>query len=217
MKKIGKIFISLFLITLLCACNNLNYTLEEKDGKNIYTIKEKEYMKSDEQTNLVLIDIKNKGALVAELYPEIAPITVENFKKLISENYYNGLTFHRVIKDFMIQTGDPTATGRGGTAETIKGEFELNKVKNDLSHTRGVLSMARLGAVVDTEETMNSASSQFFIVHKDSTFLDGKYAAFGKVIEGLEIIDDIANTNTDEFDKPITDIIINKIIFLENK
>ncbi len=114
----------------------------------------------------------------------------------------------------MIQSGDPTATGGGGSEETIKGEFEINGVTNSLSHTRGVISMARIGADPETEDTMNSASSQFFIVHKDSQFLDGKYAAFGKVINGLDLVDNIASSATDSNDKPINDKIIKTITFV---
>lgn len=218
MKKIIKILSAIIMMFTLASCETkLNFIMEELEGQKIYTIENTKFKESSEETNLVLINVKNKGAMVAELYPDIAPITVKNFKKLISENFYDGLTFHRVINNFMIQTGDPTGTGIGGSEENIKGEFELNGVKNNLSHTRGVLSMARRGANPDTEETMNSASSQFFIVHADSDFLDGSYASFGKVIHGLEVIDLIAKVQTDENDKPLTDVIIDEIIFLEEK
>lgn len=218
MKKIIKILSAIIMMFTLASCETkLNFIMEESEGQKIYTIENTKFKESSEETNLVLINVKNKGAMVAELYPDIAPITVKNFKKLISENFYDGLTFHRVINNFMIQTGDPTGTGIGGSEENIKGEFELNGVKNNLSHTRGVLSMARRGANPDTEETMNSASSQFFIVHADSDFLDGSYASFGKVIHGLEVIDLIAKVQTDENDKPLTDVIIDEIIFLEEK
>jgi len=211
MNKIVKLFIILFSLLFTIGCNNLNYEMKG----DVIVIEDEEYIEANESTNLIKIDIKDKGVMIAELYPEIAPITVENFKKLVSEKFYDGLTFHRVIKDFMIQTGDPTATGSGGSEEMIKGEFSLNGVENSLSHTRGVLSMARRGASPDTEETMNSASSQFFIVHADSTYLDGNYASFGKVINGLEIIDKIASVSTDSYDKPINDQIINSIIFVK--
>lgn len=218
MKKIIKILSAIIMMFTLASCETkLNFIMEESEGQKIYTIENTKFKESSEETNLVLINVKNKGAMVAELYPDIAPITVKNFKKLISENFYDGLTFHRVINNFMIQTGDPTGTGIGGSEENIKGEFELNGVKNNLSHIRGVLSMARRGANPDTEETMNSASSQFFIVHADSDFLDGSYASFGKVIHGLEVIDLIAKVQTDENDKPLTDVIIDEIIFLEEK
>lgn len=140
----------------------------------------------------VVIKVKNFGTIEADLYDELAPITVENFKKLVGEKFYDGLTFHRIMDGFMIQGGDPKGDGTGGSSETIKGEFSQNGVENNLSHTRGVLSMAR-------SQDMNSASSQFFIVHKDSTFLDGQYAGFGMVTKGMEVVDKIAK------DIPVTD------------
>ena len=167
--------------------------------------------------NIVEIDVQDYGKIVIELYPDMAPITVKNFKKLVSEEYYDGLIFHRVIKDFMIQTGDSTGTGTGGSEETIKGEFLANGFNNRLSHTRGVVSMARKGANPETSATLNSASSQFFIVQKDSTYLDGKYAAFGKVVSGIEIVDQIAAVSTDSNDKPEKDVVINTIRFKEGE
>ena len=130
------------------------------------------------------LNIKNYGTIELELDADVAPITVANFAKLVNEGFYNGLTFHRIISGFMIQGGDPEGTGMGGSDETIKGEFSANGVKNDISHVRGVISMARSSA-------NDSASSQFFIVHEDSTFLDGQYAGFGKVTSGIEIVDKI--------------------------
>ena len=153
--------------------------------------------------------------MIAELYPDIAPITVKNFKKLISEGFYKDMLFHRVIKDFMIQTGDPTATGSGGSSETITGEFKINGIQNDLPHVRGVLSMARAGATPETEATMNSASSQFFIVHKDSTYLDGNYAGFGKLLHGYDVLDAVATVETDPNDRPLVDQVLKNIIFVE--
>ncbi len=140
--------------------------------------------------------MENGKTMTAELYPEYAPLTVQNFIKLINEHFFDGLIFHRVIKGFMIQGGDPSGTGMGGSEKTIKGEFESNGFKNDLKHTRGVLSMAR---TMDPD----SASSQFFIMHQDAPHLDGQYAAFGKVIEGIETVDEIANVKTDFRDKPL--------------
>lgn len=150
------------------------------------------------------IVMENGGVIKAELYPEIAPITVENFKKLIEEDFFAGLIFHRVIKGFMIQGGGFDAVGGHKDAESIKGEFSGNGVTNNLKHTRGVLSMAR---------TMfpNSASSQFFIMHKDAPHLDGQYAAFGKVTEGMEIVDEIAECQTDFQDKPVVPQVIKTI------
>jgi len=150
---------------------------------------------------IVTITIKDLGDIKAELYPEIAPITVENFIKLASQGFYNGLTFHRVIPGFMIQGGCPDGTGMGGPGYHIKGEFAQNGVKNDLRHTRGVLSMAR---AMDPD----SAGSQFFIMHENAPHLDGSYAAFGKVIEGIEIVDKIASVRTDYNDKPLEPQII---------
>ena len=139
------------------------------------------------------IEVKGHGIIKLELYADTAPITVENFCTLANDGFYDGLTFHRIVKDFMIQGGDPDHNGYGGSDEEIKGEFSANGVKNDLSHTRGVISMAR------GSYSNDSASSQFFIVHQDSTFLDGNYAAFGKVTEGMEIVDKLAN------DTPVED------------
>ena len=130
------------------------------------------------------IVVKNYGTIVLELDADVAPITVENFANLVNEGFYNGLTFHRIISGFMIQGGDPLGNGTGGSSKTIKGEFASNGVKNSISHVRGTISMAR-------SSMPNSASSQFFIVHQDSTFLDGKYAAFGTVTSGMEVVDKI--------------------------
>ena len=131
----------------------------------------------------VQIDIRDYGTISVELDADAAPITVENFLKLANEGFYNGLTFHRIMEGFMMQGGDPNGNGTGGSDETIKGEFSDNGVENPLSHTRGAISMARNGY------DMNSASSQFFIVHEDSTFLDGKYACFGYVTDGMDVVD----------------------------
>ena len=144
-----------------------------------------------------------------ELYPDIAPITVENFKKLVSENFYDGIIFHRVINGFMIQGGDPEGTGMGGSPDKIKGEFASNGVANPLSHTAGVISMARRGNDKD------SASSQFFIMHKTATHLDGDYAAFGKVWRGIETVNQIAEVPTNSSDKPLTDVVIKTMSFVE--
>ena len=145
---------------------------------------------------IVTITMENGDVIKAELYPEIAPISVNNFISLIQKHFYDGLIFHRVINGFMIQGGDPEGTGIGGPGYSIKGEFAQNGVKNDLKHTEGVLSMARTMAP-------NSAGSQFFIMHKTSPHLDGAYAAFGKVIEGMENVNKIAETRTDYSDRPL--------------
>ncbi len=148
------------------------------------------------QNPIVTITMENGDVIRAELYPDVAPITVNNFLSLVSRHFYDGLIFHRVIRGFMIQGGDPEGTGMGGPGYCIKGEFSQNGVKNDLKHTEGVLSMAR---------AMNpdSAGSQFFIMHKTSPHLDGAYAAFGKVIEGMENVNKIAETRTDYSDRPL--------------
>lgn len=148
---------------------------------------------ADTQKPKVTITIKDYGTITVELDPQTAPITVENFLKLAKDGFYDGLTFHRIMEGFMIQGGDPLGTGIGGSDETIKGEFSSNGVENPISHTRGVISMAR-------SQNKDSASSQFFIVHEDSKFLDGDYAAFGQVTEGMEIVDKISETV-----KPIDD------------
>ncbi len=138
---------------------------------------------------MITIEMENGKKIKLELYPEVAPITVANFEKLIREGFYDGLTFHRIIKGFMIQGGDPEGTGMGGSKENIKGEFAANGVANNLKHERGVISMAR-------SSDPNSASSQFFIMHADAPHLDGQYAAFGRVVEGIEVVDEIASVKT---------------------
>ena len=160
------------------------------------------------ETIMVQIEMENGGIIKLELYPEKAPITCANFVKLAKEGFYDGLIFHRVIKDFMIQGGDPTGTGMGGADENIKGEFAVNGVQNDLSHERGVISMAR-------SRSYDSASSQFFICHADAKYLDGQYAAFGKVTEGMEVVDEIAEVKTDYNDRPMIDMVIKTITVAE--
>ncbi len=150
------------------------------------------------------IVFKDFGTVEAELYPHIAPNTVDNFISLANSGFYDGLTFHRIIKDFMIQGGDPDGTGTGGPGYSIKGEFTKNKFKNDLSHTEGVLSMAR-------SQQKDSAGSQFFIITKDSPHLNGQYAAFGKVISGMDVIHAIENVKTGNNDAPVEKVIIESI------
>ena len=157
---------------------------------------------------MVVIELENGKKIKLELYPDKAPITCANFEKLVREGFYDGLIFHRVISGFMIQGGDPEGTGMGGSKEKIKGEFAMNGVPNDLKHTRGVISMAR-------SMNPNSASSQFFIMHKDAPHLDGQYAAFGKVVEGIEAVDEIAETKTDYNDRPLNDIKMKKVYIEE--
>ena len=152
---------------------------------------------------MVKIEMENGGVITLELYPDKAPKTVANFEKLVKDGFYDGLIFHRVISGFMIQGGDPTGTGMGGSEEEIPGEFAANGFENPVSHIRGVISMARTN-------DPNSASSQFFIMHKDGTFLDGQYAAFGKVVDGIEVVDEIAEVETNAMDKPLKEQKIKK-------
>lgn len=166
--------------------------------------------KNDDKNPIAKIQIKDYGIITAELYPEYAPNTVNNFIELSKKGFYNNLIFHRVIKDFVIQGGDPNGIGTGGPGYSIKGEFANNgHEKNTLSHTEGVLSMARS---VDND----SAGSQFFIVSGNATYLDGEYAGFGKVIEGMDIVNAIENVDTDNNDKPKEDIVIESIIIEDN-
>ncbi|MFP3156284.1 peptidylprolyl isomerase [Lachnospiraceae bacterium ZAX-1] len=156
------------------------------------------------QNPIVTFELENGDIMKAELYPEIAPNTVNNYISLVKKNYYDGLIFHRVIPGFMIQGGCPDGTGMGDPGYKIKGEFAQNGFPNELTHTPGVLSMARSMAP-------NSAGSQFFIMHKNSPHLDGQYAAFGKVIEGLDIVDKIVATDTDYTDRPLKAQVMKKV------
>ncbi len=168
-----------------------------------------DFEETTKRTDYVLIKVKDYGEILVRLFPDVAPESVKNFKKLVSENFYDGIIFHRVINGFMFQGGDPEGTGMGGSAENIKGEFASNGVANPLSHTAGVVSMARRG------NDNNSASSQFFIMHKTATHLDGDYAAFGKVWRGIETVNQIASVPTDGSDKPLTPVVIKTISFVE--
>lgn len=156
------------------------------------------------QNPIVTIEMQDGGIIKAELYPETAPNTVNNFLSLVNKGFYDGLIFHRVIKDFMIQGGCPDGTGMGGPGYSIKGEFSQNGFANDLKHTEGVLSMAR-------SMVPDSAGSQFFIMHKTSPHLDGAYAAFGKVTEGMDIVNKIAETKTDLSDRPLAEQVMKKV------
>ena len=171
--------------------NTENSTKENNTENKAENIQNNQISNESEENNMystgkhhAKIVVKNYGTIALELDADVAPITVENFANLVNEGFYNGLTFHRIISGFMIQGGDPLGNGTGGSNKTIKGEFASNGVKNSISHVRGTISMAR-------SSMPNSASSQFFIVHKDSTFLDGKYAAFGTVTSGMEVVDKI--------------------------
>lgn len=157
---------------------------------------------------MVQIEMENGKVIKLELYPEVAPITVENFEKLVKEGFYNGLTFHRVISGFMIQGGCPKGNGTGGPGYNIKGEFSSNGFKNDLKHTRGVISMARA-------QDPNSAGSQFFIMHEDAPYLDGQYASFGKVIEGMDVVNEIANVRTNFADAPLEPQVMKSVTIID--
>ena len=168
------------------------------------------YKNTDKTTDFVKIEMQSGDSIIVELNPSVAPVTVENFKNLVSQGFYNGFIFHRVISGFMIQGGDPQGTGMGGSKQTIKGEFKVNGVNNPLSHERGVISMAR-------SQFYNSASSQFFICHADAKFLDGQYAAFGRVVEGIETVDKIAAVATDYSDRPISEQRMKTVCFAEKE
>jgi len=187
------------LILVLCLAMAMLPACSKLGGKN-----DDAAVQADPKNPVATIEVEKFGTIVVELYPDIAPNTVANFVELANSGFYNGLIFHRVISGFMIQGGDPKGNGQGGPGYSIKGEFSANGFENDLKHTRGVISMAR---------TMmpDSAGSQFFIMHKDTKSLDGQYAAFGKVIEGLDIVDKIATTPTYASDKPKKDVVIKSI------
>ena len=157
---------------------------------------------------MVVIEMQNGGKIKLELDASAAPITVENFEKLVRQGFYDGLTFHRVISGFMIQGGCPEGTGMGGPGYSIKGEFSANGVENPIKHERGVISMARA-------QSPDSAGSEFFIMHADAPHLDGQYAAFGRVVSGMEVVDEIANTVTDYSDRPFDDIVMKRVYIEE--
>ena len=222
-----RLFILLILLTVCISGCTKEEKVNEKESENqkmelkqdLTIIKEENneivegtlegytFKVTEEKTDRVKIEMEDGRIMLAVLSNEDSPITIANFKKLVSEGFYDGIIFHRVIKDFMIQGGDPTGTGYNGSDENIKGEFTSNGVTNNLSHTRGVLSMAR-------SNNPNSASSQFFIVHADSTFLDGNYASFGKVFAGMDAVDSIAEVATDANDKPLAEQKIKTIKFI---
>lgn len=213
MKKIWKILAAalaaVMLLAVFTGCG------ESTTGENTYDcdaeVDMTPYM--DSPYPVAVIRVKNYGIIIAELYPDIAPETVKNFISLANSGFYDGLTFHRVIKKFMIQGGDPKGNGSGGPGYTIKGEFTANGFENNLKHTRGVLSMARRSSLpyVSPDTMMDSAGSQFFIMHVDYPSLDGLYASFGKVINGIEVVDRIAAVDTDRNDKPLTSVEIKSI------
>lgn len=186
-KKIGNTIFIVGIIVVLFSILGLNVLVNKKNIE-----KEKKNLLSG--IHYVEIKVKDYGRITLELDANTAPITVTNFINLVNDQFYDGLTFHRIIDGFMVQGGDPKGNGQGGSSKTIKGEFSFNGVENNISHVRGVISMARSG------NSYNSASSQFFIVHKDSTSLDGQYAAFGRVIKGIETVDKLATVKVEDDD-----------------
>lgn len=194
MKKILSLCLALGMIFLM-GCGSKSEKPSNEAGKEV--------PKSNVPT--VTIHVKDMGDIVVEMDPKVAPNTVKNFMSLSNQGFYDGLIFHRVIKGFMIQGGDPNGDGSGDAGYSIKGEFEKNGVKNPLSHVRGVISMAR------QPDNNNSAGSQFFILQGDADYLDGEYAAFGKVISGMDVVDKIAEVKTGAFDKPEEDVVIESV------
>ena len=192
-----------WIVLLLAACMLLSLACAKgtKAPASGQTTETKEDTNVDKSHPIATITMKDGGVIELELYPETAPESVKNFISLANSGFYDGLIFHRVIAGFMIQGGDPDGKGTGGPGYSIKGEFKANGVNNDISHVRGVLSMARAQAY-------DSAGSQFFIMHRDGTYLDGQYAAFGRVISGMDVVDKIAGTTTDSKDKPYKDQIM---------
>ncbi len=183
MKRIVCLLLSLLLLTVaLTACGRKAPTMDEIDMSPVDISKA---TVTEEKTDYVIISVEKFGDILVRLYPDVAPDTVSNFKELVSQKFYDGLTFHRILEDFMIQGGDPKGNGTGDSGKTITGEFSKNGFENNLLHNRGVISMAR-------GDDMNSASCQFFIVHKTSSHLDGAYASFGYVVSGMDVVDKIA-------------------------
>lgn len=197
-KGIVLLMAALMLLSLACAKGT------EASAASGKTTETKEDTNVDKSHPIATITMKDGGVIQLELYPETAPESVKNFISLANSGFYDGLIFHRVIAGFMIQGGDPDGRGTGGPGYSIKGEFNANGVKNDISHVRGVLSMARAQAY-------DSAGSQFFIMHRDGTYLDGQYAAFGRVISGMDVVDAIAKVTTDSRDKPYKDQIMETV------
>ncbi len=237
MKKTVCLFLALVLLTLgLASCGEKEREAPKTEDIDMSVIEDMSGVSvSEKKTDYVIIDVKNFGKIVVRLYPDVAPETVKNFKKLVGEGFYDGLTFHRVMSGFMIQGGDPKGDGTGGSEPNIKGEFDRNDFENNLLHVRGVLSMARQSSTYEQYEqyfpedsltpeqlqakkdAYNTASSQFFIVHQtslnNSISLDGNYAAFGYVIYGMDVVDKIATVSTNDSDKPVNSVVINSIKF----
>ncbi len=221
MKKLISLFLLIAMLTaLLAACGpepNQPDTPPEETPRQGVAFEDIDFSKvvnfdlvsvSETPTDYVLLDVESYGKILIRLYPDVAPETVANFKALVADGFYDGLIFHRVIENFMIQGGDPSGDGTGGSPNNIKGEFKNNGFENNLKHLRGVVSMARLG------NDMNSASSQFFICHQNFSSGNGDYAAFGYVVHGMDVVDKIAKVKTDSNDKPNTDVVITSAKFV---
>ncbi|WP_294372410.1 peptidylprolyl isomerase [uncultured Clostridium sp.] len=201
--KIITVILCIIPITLIGCGNQQNKSQENKESTEM-SDKNKDLTESSENLPVATIEVEGYGTIKAELYPEVAPNTVNNFIYLANSGFYDNLTFHRVIKNFMIQGGDPDGNGTGGPGYTIEGEFTSNGIANSLKHTEGVLSMARA-------KDPDSAGSQFFIMTKAASHLDGDYAAFGKVISGMDVVNEIENVKTDSNDKPKDGVVIKSI------
>lgn len=199
MKKI-KIIVFLSLLIFISGCGKKEVLGEMQEYESI------KYQETNRKTNTVLLELEDERKILMELYPDVAPISVRNFQKLVESDFYNDIIFHRVVRGFVIQAGDGASLGR--SAMTIKGEFKNNGVENNLRHERGIVSMARA-------KDKNSASSQFFIMLEDNENLDGEYAAFGRVIAGMDVVDAIGKVVVDNSDKPIKDIKIKRTEFVK--
>lgn len=224
MKRFVRISCAILALVCVCACFVSCESQEEKSkvaetiknaevadvskvSEYVDALEAKHFKKSKTETNYVMIEVSGYGKIVVALRPDVAPVSAQNFKDLVSEKFYDGLIFHRVIKGFMIQGGGYTSDFKDTNAKSIKGEFKSNGVENNLLHVRGVLSMARTSV-------KDSASSQFFLMHADSPHLDGDYAAFGYVIAGIEVVDKIANVKTGYGDWPISNVVIKSAYFV---
>lgn len=213
-KRVLTLVLGLVMVLALCSCD-LSSLLGEKPldmetvKSEINAFDSKDFVQTDKVTKIVRITVRDHGDIIVRLCPGDAPITVRNFQDLVQSGFYDGLIFHRVIRNFMIQGGGYDHNYQARKADTIKGEFEANGVQNGLQHVRGVISMARLG------NDMDSASSQFFICDATSGHLDGQYAAFGYVLAGMEVVDSIAAVTTDYNDLPIFPVVIESVVFVE--
>lgn len=211
MKKLIAVFtVLVMMLTVFTACSSEKSDDDGTNENKTPTYEDYADKMSDKSNPVALINMKDGGTMVIELYYDKAPNTVKNFISLAKKGYYDGLIFHRVISGFMIQGGDPKGNGTGGPGYSIFGEFTNNGFKNDIKHVRGTVSMARRG------DSNDSGGSQFFIVVEDSTYLDGEYAAFGTCIYGMEVADSIAAVKTDSSDKPLTDVVIESITIVDN-